>query len=337
MMKNIYKNTSLCILVPTYKRPEQLRDCIFSVFNQVKSTEVSMVVIDDSVSDINKDVICWAKNLPSFKFSYIKNPTNVGIDKNIENCLNFDECQYILVLGEDDIIMPGALDCLLNIIRSSDNDIIYTSYVYIDNLKGKIIRNPLVVSGLINPNYFLENYLWAIGFIGSLVIKCEFIKRNNKRYLGTYFNHVGRVAVNVDENTKIFSSPVSIVGNRSDDINTATWSKNYYDVLFGFERLMDELGVDKNQKVIFQKSKKNLRKKFGYMNLHRIIVMRSYGIYNVHIYKRYISNNSSIHFKFIALLISLVPKNFLFFVKPMLFVAKKIKRWLCYPASQSIK
>jgi len=316
----------LNIAIPTYKRPDQLRDCIKSIALQILNNEnVSLTVIDDSKSDLNSEVVSWAESLP-IKFTYIKNDVNLGIDGNIEKCLNFGSSEYLLVLGEDDILLPDAISRLIREIDLHRPDVIYTSYVYINNAKTKVIRSPLTISGKIFPHHFIENYLWAIGFIGSVVLKRSFINRNPNRYLGSYFNHVGRVGVNLADDTNIFAMENPLVGNRSDDLKTATWTSSYYDVLFGFEGLIQQLFVDSDFSLSFLAAKKTLRSQFNYLKFHRICLMRSYGIYDSRVYNKNISISNDIPSKRMYYVISILPRCLFGPLRVLYFFARYIRR-----------
>ncbi|WP_281718363.1 glycosyltransferase family 2 protein [Pandoraea apista] len=269
----------LTVAIPTYKRPALLKKCLESIFSQASPDWLRVVVFDDSLSNINESVGRWAESQYS-NFDLILNNENLGIDRNIEKCLNVDEGDYILVLGEDDVLMPGGAECIKAILQERHVDILFTNYVYLNNSLTEVIRAPFRESGSIEPRLFVEKYLWAIGFVGGCVFSSDFMRKSKRRFLGTYFNHVGRIGHVMDWNTKIEAAPAPLIGNRADDISTATWSKSFYDVLFGFEGLMDTLAKVSPLNGAFLVAKESFRKAMGHHSIVRVAVMRSYGIYD---------------------------------------------------------
>ncbi len=317
----------LNIAIPTFKRPDQLQECIASITQQIPpgSKDISITVYDDSLSSINDEVIKSAQS--NFdQITCIKNSTNFGIDGNIENCLSHGNSDYVLVLGEDDILLPGAISNIIELINHSHPDIIYTSYIYINNKKNQAIRSPLSIFGKIAPLTFIEDYLWAIGFIGSTVIKRSHLLKNERRYLGTYFNHVGRIAINITSTTDIQASNMPLVGNRSDNLSSSTWSSSYYHVLFGFERLLAQLRQQSELSDSFAKSTHTLRQSFQYLKLHRVCVMRSFGIYDESIYDSYFSRLENLEARGLYRLVAKLPSTIFTPLRPLFDVARMIKR-----------
>jgi len=322
------KLTKLGIGIPAYKRPEQLKSCLDSIASQTSHVykEVSVVIFDDSLSDVNDDVVESFRLKTGCKIDYIKNRENFGIDANIDNCLSYGFSQYVLVLGEDDILLPNSLNEILEIIENKKPDIIYTSYVYLSNDKKKVIRSPLIISGFQEPKCFIQRNLWSIGFIGATIINRNFLNKCPKKYLGTYFNHVGRICINLNTRSKIFASQIPLVGNRSDDLSSTTWSSSYYDVLFGYEKLMMLLSCQSQFGKLFLSSLLSFRSAFGYLDLHRICLMRSYGVYNNNVYTRYIVPAENVRLKSLYLIASIVPSILFIPLRRIFMLARILKR-----------
>ncbi len=320
--------STLDIAIPAYKRPEQLGQCIDSIACQLAQCycNVTITVFDDSLSLINKSVVDSARIKYSCKIEHIFNGKNYGIDGNIENCLSHGNSDYVLVLGEDDILLPNSISEIFEIINQNRPDIIYTSYVYLSNDKKKVIRSPLIISGFQKPQPFIEKNLWSIGFIGATVINRSFLNKSSKKYIGTFFNHVGRISINLDSDSIIFASKIPLVGNRSDDLSSTTWSSSYYDVLFGYEKLMMLLSSDSKFGKSFLSSLLSFRSAFGYLGIHRICLMRSYGVYNKFIYSQYIASAENIRLKFLYLIVSIVPSNFFLPLRSIFILARVLKR-----------
>jgi hypothetical protein len=109
-------------------------------------------------------------------------------------------------------------------------------------------------------------------------------------------------------------------------LKTATWTSSFYDVLFGFERLLQQLAKDSEFHSSFLVAKKTLRSKFSYLKIHRVCLMRSYGIYDFKVYIKNISFAEDISLIRLYYVISIAP-NWLFFpLRSFYFVLRFIKR-----------
>lgn len=324
---NINRFTFLEICIPTYRRPQHLLDSISSIVSQMEGADILLSIYDDSMSEINDAVLRKSVDLPA-RIRCIKNVCNLGIDANINQCFSNAVGKYVLTIGEDDILMPNMLYHLVALLRRENPDILYTSYVYLNNDKNSIIRSPLRINGIIGPVDFIEKYLWAVGFIGSVVVNKKFLDKNQHTYLGTYFNHVGRICINLNCESLIYASDHPIVGNRSDDLSSASWSKNYFDVLFGFESLLITLSSSKPFGSSFYVALSVLRKRFGYLRFLNLCNMRGLGIFDIKVHNEYGSISRGFVFDRVGKVICFLPSRFfspVVFIWPLL---RNLKRYL---------
>jgi glycosyltransferase involved in cell wall biosynthesis len=324
---NINRPTFLEICIPTYRRPQHLLDSISSIVSQIEGVDILLSIYDDSISEINDAVLLKSVELPA-RIRCIKNVCNLGIDANINQCFSNAVGKYVLTIGEDDILMPNMLCHLVALLKQEAPDILYTSYVYLNNAKNSIIRPPLKINGAISPVDFIEKYLWAVGFIGSVVVSKGFLDKNQHTYLGTYFNHVGRVCINLNHESLVYASDHPIVGNRSDDLSSATWSKNYFDVLFGFESLLITLSSSKPFGLSFYVALSVLRKRFGYLRFLNLCNMRGLGIFDIKVYNKYRSISRGFVFDRLGKVICFLPSRFFSPVVLMWPLLRNLKRYL---------
>lgn len=106
------KKPRISVLIPTYNRPEFLRQALWSVVCQtLKPYEV--IVADDNQDEnqnrINKSVV----EEFSSKYPYIhyhKNDKNYGPAGNYKNLFNIATGDIIQFLGDDDLLSPVALE-----------------------------------------------------------------------------------------------------------------------------------------------------------------------------------------------------------------------------------
>jgi glycosyltransferase involved in cell wall biosynthesis len=108
----------LSICVPTYNRAAMLRVMLETVAPQVAelSPEVELCVSDNASPDDTQDVIGHARTL--FPFHASRNEANVGPIRNYNRVVNeMSSGEYVWLLGDDDLLLPGAVRTLLSLIR----------------------------------------------------------------------------------------------------------------------------------------------------------------------------------------------------------------------------
>jgi glycosyltransferase involved in cell wall biosynthesis len=100
----------ISVLIPTYKRPYWLKQCLLSVVNQtLKPYEV---IISDNDPEKNteteKIVYEFAKEYKFIK--YEKNKENIGSEGNFRKLLSMASGDLIQFLPDDDLLTPWALE-----------------------------------------------------------------------------------------------------------------------------------------------------------------------------------------------------------------------------------
>jgi abequosyltransferase len=110
----------LTIAIPTYNRASYLRlnlEQLSSQFYKV-AHNVEILISDNCSTDKTSDVVTGfvAQGLP---IRYIRNPENIGSDCNIAQCFNEAAGRYVLILGDDDLLVDGALEILLALLEKN--------------------------------------------------------------------------------------------------------------------------------------------------------------------------------------------------------------------------
>jgi glycosyltransferase involved in cell wall biosynthesis len=96
----------LMVGMATYNRADYLRKAIDSVRQQSVGDFVMRIVDDastdatpDLLAELDDDRICWARQ-----------PTNRGWLENCNAALSLVDTEYVTLLGDDDLMLPGALE-----------------------------------------------------------------------------------------------------------------------------------------------------------------------------------------------------------------------------------
>ena len=101
----------LTIAIPTFNRSDLLKECLSCLVEQIQG-QVEVLVCDNASTD---DTYFVCKKYENFSFfKYIKNESNIGPDGNFLNCLKYARGQYVQLLSDDDILLPGAVSRILD-------------------------------------------------------------------------------------------------------------------------------------------------------------------------------------------------------------------------------
>lgn len=114
-MTTIKPLVSICI--PTYNRAEHLKNCLNSIVLSKNNENLSfqVCVSDNSSEDETENVVRDAQLLIDIK--YHKNSRNIGIARNFINVVSMADGDFVWLIGDDDLLLPNALDDLSKLIR----------------------------------------------------------------------------------------------------------------------------------------------------------------------------------------------------------------------------
>ena len=106
----------LSICIPTYNRPEHLRNCLNSI-SQQNARDFEVCISDNaSKSDITKIIKPFKKK---FKIKYKRNKRNLGFAMNVLKVSLMAKGKFIWFLGDDDLLNKNSLNYLINLIKKN--------------------------------------------------------------------------------------------------------------------------------------------------------------------------------------------------------------------------
>ncbi|MBP3060774.1 glycosyltransferase family 2 protein [Ectopseudomonas oleovorans] len=110
------------VLIPVKDRAQYLfhtlRTCEIQTYNNLR-----VIVSDDGSSDNTRQVVEAAHSRDS-RISYVSPGSNVGMKRNFEFALDHAVQGYVMFLGGDDGLMPGAIERLVQRIDETQVDLI---------------------------------------------------------------------------------------------------------------------------------------------------------------------------------------------------------------------
>lgn len=138
----------ITIIIPTYNRLAYLKEAIESCISQTL-LPIEIIIGDDSS---NGDTEQWIKKYisPNIKISYYHHQPSLKQADNVEFLIQQVKTEWMLLLHDDDALLPNALEDLYKVIDSHKNrDVVFGKQLIMDD-KGKVDEN---ASNQLNLNY----------------------------------------------------------------------------------------------------------------------------------------------------------------------------------------
>lgn len=112
---------SLCI--PSYNRPEGIKRALESVDAEKYANELQIVVCEDCAPKRNevRSVVTEFAKKSKYAVKYVENEVNMGHGKNWRHCAHEAEGEYLMYIGDDDMVAPKALDPFIEWLHAHNN------------------------------------------------------------------------------------------------------------------------------------------------------------------------------------------------------------------------
>lgn len=119
------KQPLLTISIPTYNRSSFLEQNLKQLSKVADGLwdEIELIVSDNASTDNTQDVVEKAI-LRGVPVKYVRNTENIGSDLNIAQAFNLATGKYVVIMGDDDLFVEGALSILLDHLRKSDYGVV---------------------------------------------------------------------------------------------------------------------------------------------------------------------------------------------------------------------
>lgn len=136
----------ITIAIPTYRRPNLLKQAIESAIFQTETEDYEIIVVDnDPINDEINETELLIRKMNSKIISYYRNKMNIGMVGNWNRCVELSRGKYVTILHDDDWLEKDFLtklksrildDKLLvfNINKINERNSVTTKPKYIENL-----------------------------------------------------------------------------------------------------------------------------------------------------------------------------------------------------------
>lgn len=138
--------------MPLYNKEKYVDESIMSVLNQTYEN-FELIIIDDCSTDSSLEI---AKTyLSDGRVVILNNEYNSGVAITRNRGIKYSKGKYVAFIDPDDIWKPNKIEKQINLIESSNADIVYSSYNIV-NERGILIK-PFVVPETITYKTMLHN------------------------------------------------------------------------------------------------------------------------------------------------------------------------------------
>jgi len=98
------------VLIPYYKEFQYFKEALESVLSQ-SLTDFNVLVVDDGTHDVQvRELI---ENLNDSRITLLQNDHNIGLARNFEYMRSISTGEYLVFLGQDDVMMPDYLSSVI--------------------------------------------------------------------------------------------------------------------------------------------------------------------------------------------------------------------------------
>ena len=184
---------TLSICIPTFNRLHYLQEMLEALLPQTRENNVEVFVSDNNSTDGTSEYLSKLSYIyPALR--YITQDTNIGLEKNMVEAILAGTGNYILPIGDDEVLPAGSIAEILESIDDADILILngwHTDYKLtpvrmhlLDNLQGRSFLRP--------DEAFIS--LWDKMPPGSfLASRGLFVRNNFGRYIGTSHAYTGAI------------------------------------------------------------------------------------------------------------------------------------------------
>jgi glycosyltransferase involved in cell wall biosynthesis len=299
----------LSICIATRNRADYLRQTVDSIMPQL-SSNVELVVIDGASTDGTHELMtesCFPTNV-----KYVRLEVNGGLDKDYDVAVHRASGDYCWLFTDDDILLPGTLDRVLDALSSRPSAVVVDAEVRDVKMSHVLVPSRLShvpISHL--PGDALDTLMMTCGshltFIGALVIERKlWLSRERASFYGCYFLHVAVLfQAPLPSSVIVLNSPcVSIrLGN-------ASWTARAFEI---WNILWPQ--VIWSSQYVSEAAKLRVVPLRPWQSVSHLLKCRILGMYSATEYRSFIaSSDASLTSKVVARIIAAVPGRTVFVI-----------------------
>lgn len=221
------KDVLISIIIPTYNGGKYINACIDSILEN-NDQNFEIIISDDGSEDNTLSIV---KKYSDSRISIFSNQSRLGMKKNYEKAILQSRGDWLILIGQDDLIMPSSLSKINKIFCNNPNvEIIVSSrgYFYWDDSDNKK-RKPKVV--VYKNNIFRRKISSKVRLILTLLGLVSY-NQGPQLYTGSIIKRtiVNKILKNQDN--QLFVYPIPDISSAISILNNSTKYLRIYESLF---------------------------------------------------------------------------------------------------------
>ncbi len=189
------------VAIPTYNRANLLEVNLLNLLDQIDGLDEPIgIVVSDNASTDGTDAMVMRLIEGGAPINYYRNDANLGMDENADLAIKRSVGEYVLLLGDDDMLESCALATITQCLKSHPGvGLMYLNFkIYDGKLEREIDFRDLAFDQIEADAFFcdglavVETTKKIFAAISGGVYRRELWERADpKRFYGTIFIHVG--------------------------------------------------------------------------------------------------------------------------------------------------
>lgn len=98
--------TTVDVMLPHYGRLDLVQATVRSVLAQ-DDPNWRLTILDDTGEAADDALADWCAGLSDERVRYLRNPRNLGINRNFQQCVDRAEHELVVIIGNDDLMLPN--------------------------------------------------------------------------------------------------------------------------------------------------------------------------------------------------------------------------------------
>ena len=287
----------ISIAIPTYRRPQYLAEALAAIVREANDAGVTVeVVVQDNASgDETKQV---AESFSDLAVSYRSNDSNLGPSENIVRACERCTGEYVFLLGDDDLVEPGALGRVAEVVDSDQRPGVISGPVshFLDAEESQTglvsFRNPHGEDHLVEPGgSAVEQMFIRATTLSGLVVRRDLLDvEGARRHADSLYPQIYLAGLAGREGGAMYLAE-PIVSVRDNPVVEWSYSRDY--MAEGVFKILDDLtaGSDWGNGVRKRVTKRRVRSTYSPLHAARRESLRAYlktarGLSSVSQYRR---------------------------------------------------
>jgi abequosyltransferase len=273
----------ISICIATLNRGNFIGATLESIICQA-TDEVEIVVLDGASTDGTREIVRrYQERFPRLR--YFRQKANMGVDRDFAEAVDLAQGEYCWLFSDDDLLLPGAIQIVLDAINGQYALIIANAEVRNADLSKVLQRQRLTLS--VDRTYepcdndrLLADVGDYLSFIGCVIIKRELWNaREKEKYFGSFFIHVG-VIFQSPLPERVFAIAKPLISIR---YGNASWLEKYFEIwMFKWPNLIWSFGDYSDA------AKLRVCRKEPWRRLKTLLLHRAKGSYTINTYRKWL-------------------------------------------------